>query len=133
MAGALSEIVDNSFGPARGNAHSVKIVYDAKARTLSVLDDGLGMDAIGRLFRHGDTIGRAVGDIGFYGAGGTKAILWLSDQVSIWTLRDGMVQSDSVQWAKWIKAESFDELGVSDVWKPCRTRQESCSCWARAR
>src|SRR5262245_14016923 len=107
MVGALSELLDNSFGPARGNANSVKVFYDAKARIISVLDDGRGMDVIGRLFQHGNTIGRAIGDIGFYGAGGTKAILWLSSQVSIWTLRDGMVQSDAVRWDKWINAESF--------------------------
>ena len=117
MVGALSELLDNSFGPARGNATSVKIFYDAKARIVSVLDDGRGMDAIGRLFQHGNTIGRAIGDIGFYGAGGTKALLWLSSQVNIWTLRNGMVQSDAVRWDKWIKAKSFDELGVSDEWK----------------
>ena len=69
MVGALSELLDNSFGPARGNANSVKIFCDAKARIVSVLDDGRGMDAIGRLFQHGNTIGRAIGDIGFYGAG----------------------------------------------------------------
>ena len=117
MAGALSEIVDNSFGPARGNANSVRIFYDAKARILSVLDDGQGMDAIGRLFQHGNTIGRAIGDIGFYGAGGTKAILWMASHVQIWTLRDGMVQHDAVEWKEWMEAESFAELGVSNDWK----------------
>jgi hypothetical protein len=117
MAGALSEILDNSFGPARGNANSVRIFYDAKVRILSVLDDGQGMDAIGRLFQHGNTIGRAIGDIGFYGAGGTKAILWMASHVQIWTLRDGMVQHDSVEWKEWMGAESFAELGVCDDWK----------------
>src|SRR5262249_6514352 len=76
-----------------------------------------GMDAIGRLFQHGNTIGRAIGDIGFYGAGGTKAILWMASHVQIWTLRDGMVQHDSVEWKKWMAARSFTELGVSDDWK----------------
>jgi Histidine kinase-, DNA gyrase B-, and HSP90-like ATPase len=117
MAGALSEILDNSFGPARGNANSVRIFHDTKARILSVLDDGRGMDAIGRLFQHGNTIGRAIGDIGFYGAGGTKAILWMASRVQIWTLRDGMVQHDSVEWKEWMETESFAELGVSDDWK----------------
>jgi hypothetical protein len=117
MAGALSELLDNSFGPARGNANSVKVFYDAKARIISVLDDGRGMDAIGRLFQHGNTIGRAIGDIGFYGAGGTKAILWMASDIQIWTLRDGMVQHDSVEWKKWMAAQSFAELGVRDDWK----------------
>src|SRR5215831_1043028 len=117
MAGALSELLDNSFGPARGNASSVKIFHDPKARIVSVLDDGRGTDAIGRLFQHGNTIGRAIGDIGLYGAGGTKAILWMASHVQIWTLRDGMVQHDSVEWKEWMEAESFAELGVSDDWK----------------
>ena len=117
MVGALSELLDNSFGPARGNANSVKVFYDAKARAISVLDDGRGMDAIGRLFQHGNTIGRAIGDIGFYGAGGTKAILWMASHVQIWTLRDGMVQHDSVEWKEWMAARSFADLGVSDDWK----------------
>src|SRR5262245_1872026 len=109
-------VLDNSFGPSRGNANSVKVFYDAKARIISVLDDGRGMDAIGRLFQHGNTIGRAIDDIGFYGAGGTKAILWVASHVQIWTLRDGMVQHDSVVWKEWMEAKSFDELGVSDDW-----------------
>jgi histidine kinase/DNA gyrase B/HSP90-like ATPase len=117
IVGALSELLDNSFGPARGNANSVKVFYEAKARVISVLDDGRGMDAIGRLFQHGNTIGRAIGDIGFYGAGGTKAILWIASHVQIWTLRDGMVQHDSVEWKEWMAARSFAELGVSDDWK----------------
>jgi Histidine kinase-, DNA gyrase B-, and HSP90-like ATPase len=117
MAGALSEILDNAFGPARGNASSVRIFYDAKTRILSVLDNGQGMDAIGRLFQHGNTIGRAIGDIGFYGAGGTKAILWMASHVQIWTLRNGMVQHDSVEWKEWMEAESFAELGVNNDWK----------------
>ena len=76
------------------------------------------MDAIGRLFQLGNTIGRAIGDIGEYGSGGTKAIMWLSSSVSIWTLRDGKMQQDSALWKEWMAAESFDEIGVSDDWHP---------------
>src|SRR5262249_16865950 len=64
-----------SFGPGRGNAITVTIFHDLTARTLTVLDNGRGMDAIGRLFQHGNSIGHSIGDIGEYGAGGTKALL----------------------------------------------------------
>jgi hypothetical protein len=46
--GAIAELVDNSFGPMRGNANKVIISFDRKARTIEVLDDGQGMDHIGR-------------------------------------------------------------------------------------
>jgi len=98
ISGALAELLDNSFGPGRGNATAVTIFHDLTARTLTVLDNGRGMDAIGRLFQHGNSIGHSIGDIGEYGAGGTKALLWLASRVSIWTLREQMVQRDHVIW-----------------------------------
>jgi len=69
VTGALAELLDNSFGPGRGNATAVIIFHDLTARTLTVLDNGRGMDAIGRLFQHGNSIGHSIGDIGEYGAG----------------------------------------------------------------
>ena len=84
-----------------------------------MLDDGQGMDHIGRLFQGGNSIGRAVGDIGEYGAGGSLAVLWLATKVETWTMRgDGRVMFDSVVWKKWIAAPSFKNLGVSDDWAP---------------
>ena len=117
--GAIAELVDNSFGPMRGNANKVIISFDPKARTIEVLDDGQGMDHIGRLFQGGNSIGRAVGDIGEYGAGGSLAVLWLATKVETWTMRgDGRVMFDSVVWKEWIAAPSFKNLGVSDDWAP---------------
>lgn len=116
IVGALSEIFDNSLGPLRGAAKRIDVFYDAKERHLMVLDDGNGMDAIGRLFQHGNSIGRGIGDIGEYGAGGTKALLWLSSAVTVSTLRDGNIQSDTVVWKNWFTATSFDQLNVNDDW-----------------
>ena len=106
-AGALSELVDNSFGPGRGNANFVQITYDITHRTLVVRDDGEGMQAIGRLFQLGNTIGRMVGDIGVYGSGGTYALLWLADKVELVTMRDGLVSGDTVDWPRCIKDNVF--------------------------
>jgi hypothetical protein len=116
VSGALAELLDNSFGPGRGNATTVTIFHDLTARTLTVLDNGRGMDAIGRLFQHGNSIGHSIGDIGEYGAGGTKALLWLAARVSIWTLREQMVQHDNVIWKNWFNLHSFDNANVSNDW-----------------
>ena len=115
--GAIAELVDNSFGPFRGDATNVVISHDLKMRTLTVLDDGKGMDHIGRMFQGGNTGGTGVGDIGEYGAGGKLAVLWLADHVDVATLRHGKVMRDSVIWKQWIAKPSFKDLGVSDDWE----------------
>jgi hypothetical protein len=117
VSGALAELLDNSFGPGRGNATTVTVFHDPTARTLTVLDNGRGMDAIGRLFQHGNSIGHSIGDIGEYGAGGTKALLWLASRVSIWTLREQMIQHDNVIWKNWFNLDSFDDANVSNDWR----------------
>jgi len=115
--GAIAELVDNCFGPFRGDASRAIISYDAKARTLVVLDNGKGMDHIGRMFQGGNTGGTGIGDIGEFGAGGKLAILWLAEYVDIATLRNGKVMRDSVLWKEWIAAPTFKNLGVSDDWE----------------
>jgi hypothetical protein len=107
VAGALAELVDNGFGPGRGNADTVKIWYDTGARTVTVFDNGQGMEQLGRLFQLGNTIGRVPGDIGIYGSGGTMALLWLARKVSIWTLRRRNVSYDSVDWKQCIRDDSY--------------------------
>lgn len=114
--GAIAELVDNSFGPVRGDASEVTITYDKKAGTLSVLDNGKGMDHIGRLFQGGNTGGTGIGDIGEFGAGGSLAILWLASHVDVATLRNGKVMRDDVVWADWIAASSFKDCNVSNEW-----------------
>jgi hypothetical protein len=116
VTGALAELIDNSFGSGRGNATAVTIFHDTGSRSLTVLDNGRGMDAVGRLFQHGNSIGHSIGDIGEYGAGGTKALLWLASKVSIWTLHDHKVQHDQVTWSEWFGLKSFDDANVSNEW-----------------
>ena len=114
VSGALSELVDNSFGPGRGDARSCHITYDTKARTFTVLDNGRGMTAIGRLFQLGSAAVRAPGDIGNYGYGGSYGILWLARRVEIWTLVNNRVQYDSVSWPEVFNASTFPL--VSNQW-----------------
>lgn len=115
MSGALSELVDNSFGPGRGNAERVIITNDQKNRWIRVLDNGSGMDNLARLFQLGNTIGRAIGDIGVYGSGGTMALLWLANSVDIWSLRAGKITHDSVDWRECIEAGKYPQ--ISGEWE----------------
>jgi hypothetical protein len=117
VSGALAELIDNSFGPGRGNANSVKIIYDAADRSLTVIDDGQGMEYIGRLFQLGNTIGHSAGDIGHYGSGGTLAIIWLPEWVSVETQRDGKVMGDQIRWSEIFQLEDFRDIGVSNQWR----------------
>ena len=114
--GAIAELVDNSFGPLRGDASEVAILFDKKAHTLIVIDNGKGMDHIGRLFQSGNSGGRGAGDIGEYGSGGSKAILWLASHVDVATMRNGKVMRDAVTWVDWFNASSFKDCNVSDEW-----------------
>lgn len=115
VAGALSELVDNSLGSGRGNADTVTIFHDTTHRVLSVLDNGVGMDAVGRLFQLGNTIGRSPGDIGLYGQGGTLAILWLPQEVKVYTMRNGMVSSYRMKWQEQFEAAHY--FAVPDDWE----------------
>lgn len=116
VSGALAELVDNSFGPGRGDASITHITYDTKAKVISVLDNGRGMSAIGRLFQLGSAPVRAPGDIGNYGYGGSFAVLWLARKVEVFTLAKGQVQYDTVDWDKVIASKTFPLL--SNSWEP---------------
>jgi len=117
VSGALAELLDNAFGPGRGNATTVKITFDPIGRTMSVTDDGRGMEYIGRLFQLGNTIGRTAGDIGHFGSGGTQAIIWLAEWVSVATERKGKIMADRIRWPEIFELEDFRDVAVSNEWK----------------
>jgi len=97
-SGATSELVDNALGRIRGDAKRVIIIHNRTKRQLTVLDDGRGMDHIGQLFQLANGSGVGVDDIGRWGSGGTKALMWLANEVAIWSLRDGKVMRDRIRW-----------------------------------
>lgn len=116
MAGALSELVDNSFGKLRGDAGCVWIDHDVTRRIIEVLDNGRGMDAVGRLFQLGNTIGRGPGDIGIYGYGGTQALIWAPSIAEVTTLRDGRVSHHRMNWQAQLDADHF--FSIPNEWAP---------------
>lgn len=116
VEGALAEFLDNSYGAGRGNATTVWIQYNQTERTVEIYDDGRGMKQIGLLFKLGAGVGAFKDDIGFYGSGGTYALVWLAHSASVITLkRDLGVMHDSVDWRKQIRIDKFPL--VSDEWK----------------
>lgn len=125
VSGALAELIDNAFGPGRGNATAVKITLDVTNRTLTVTDDGQGMEYIGRLFQLGNTIGRFAGDIGHYGSGGTQAIIWLPEWVTVATERNGKIMQDTIRWSDIFAMEDFRDIAVTNEWKNGRISEYS--------
>lgn len=117
VSGAIAELIDNSFGSGRGNASIVKITYDAIDKTLTVVDNGQGMEYIGRLFQLGNTIGHTAGDIGHFGSGGTQAIIWLAEWVVVATERKNKVMQDRVRWSEIFNMEDFRDIAVSNEWR----------------
>ena len=116
-SGAIAELIDNSFGAGRGNATAVSIAFDTAKRTLVILDNGQGMEYIGRLFQLGNTIGRTAGDIGHFGSGGTQAIIWLAEWVNVATERNDQIMQDSVKWEDIFDLEDFRDVSVSNEWQ----------------
>lgn len=116
VAGALAEIIDNSYGENRGAARNVWINYD-KPR-LTILDDGLGMEPhTAPLFTLGDGVEvRGGKDTGFYGIGGSEALIWLADKVHVYTLRDGQVSHGYANWKRCVERREFPS--IDHAWTP---------------
>jgi hypothetical protein len=117
--GALCELIDNSLGADRGNAEQVEIKWDKRKRILTIHDNGRGMEQVSYLFGLGDGTAGTNKDIGRYGQGGSAALLWLADQVKVWTVRDGeraytaqdfrtMLDGEQCRWPmvddRWVRA-----------------------------
>lgn len=107
---ALAELLDNSFGELRGQASHVWLTWSPKTRELTVCDNGRGMDDVADLFTLGKGTTSGAGDIGFYGVGGSEALLWLADQADVATLRDGRVARGKADWARCIAQMEFPEI-----------------------
>jgi hypothetical protein len=113
VAEALAELIDNSFGESRGNARNVDVVIDRKRRVITLTDDGHGTEDISALFTLGKGAPEGGDDIGRYGMGGSEALLWLADKVTVRTLRDGRCSGATVNWTSCINKEEFPTIDTS--------------------
>ena len=113
VAEALAELIDNSFGESRGNARHVDVVIDRKRRIITLTDDGRGIDDLSALFTLGKGAPEGGDDIGRYGMGGSEALLWLADKVTVRTLRDGKCSGATVNWTTCINKQQFPTIDTS--------------------
>ena len=106
---AVSEFVDNTFGPSAGNADLMTII-DAADGTMFV-DQGNGVSDLNLLFRLGDGNSRnSSTDIGRFGVGSKFGALTFGTHVTVMTVHNGRFHQFSVDWnevlesKKWPKA-----------------------------
>lgn len=105
LIGAVGELVDNSLG--HGLAKNITIVI-VNGIAIQIADDGIGMDDINRFFRLGDASAFADShNIGQYGVGATDASIFLGDETSVETVRDGLHHSMKVNWAEVDKTQQW--------------------------
>ena len=96
LSGALMEWVDNSL--QHGRAKNIAI-YIGNGENIAILDDGVGIDDINRVFTLGDA--SAYGDlsqIGQYGVGATDAMIFLGEKSTVETVRDKRKHKMTVDW-----------------------------------
>lgn len=113
VAEALAELIDNSFGEGRGNARNIDVKIDRRRRVVTLIDDGVGTEDISSLFTLGKGAREGGDDIGRYGMGGSEALLWLADKVTVCTLRDGRCSGATVNWTTQINKEEFPTIDTS--------------------
>ena len=96
---AVSEFVDNSFGPAAGNTDKIHMVETEDA--VIFWDAGAGVRDINQLFRLGDGSSRnSAEDIGKFGVGSKFGALTFGTKVTVMTVHDGTFHKFSVDWGK---------------------------------
>lgn len=107
LAGALEELVDNSLG--HGRAKNVRINID-NAGGISVIDDGIGIDDINRMFRLGDASAYgSSSEIGQYGVGAKNATIYLGDLVTVSSVRNGIKHTKTIDWGSVEKQGEWPE------------------------
>lgn len=94
---ALSEFVDNSFGPDAGSSENMTI--EVHKDRIVLRDDGRGFQDINALYQLGSGASRqSTRDIGLYGIGSKQAQLWIGATITIETIRDGRMHKHCVKW-----------------------------------
>jgi hypothetical protein len=90
---ALAELVDNSL-----DANAFRVTVDVTGKTVSVIDDGSGVQDICAMFTLGEHKGHAKKGIGLYGIGAKDAWLSCADTMTVETVRGGMLTKMSVDY-----------------------------------
>ncbi len=117
ISGALAEFVDNSFG--QGMSTQVAILDNRKLRTLTIQDNGVGMDQVGALLKlASDRVeAQSATDISQFGMGGSEALVWLSwtEWAEVWSVRNGELQYFKVDWNQVAESNKFPPVSRARV------------------
>ena len=107
---ALADIVDNSIS-AKAESISIRFAWDGDASTVTILDDGVGMDdaELDRAMRLGERSpleSRATDDLGRFGLGLKTASFSQCRRLTVASMRDGL--RNCLRWDLDILASSPD-------------------------
>lgn len=113
----ICELVDNAF-----DAEAKRVWIELGRRSITVCDDGTGMEDIDDAVRFGKgtRVGRRGGVLGQYGVGMTDALCKLGPRAEVVTLRGGELRKLRVDWEECLRNGHFPYL--SDA-KPQRARE----------
>ncbi|HBZ70785.1 MAG TPA: hypothetical protein DEP35_14040 [Deltaproteobacteria bacterium] len=113
----ICELVDNAF-----DADAKRVWIELARRSLTVGDDGSGMEDVNDAIRFGKgtSAGRRGSVLGRYGVGMTDALCKLGPKAEITTLRSGELRRLRVDWEECLRNDHFPYL---DEGRPQRTRE----------
>lgn len=89
----VGELIDNSI-----DAGATEVVVEFRGDSLSVHDNGSGIEDVSLLFRIGHRSGHGRPSTGRYGWGAKDALLLLGYQAKVETVRDGIETKFEVNW-----------------------------------
>jgi hypothetical protein len=89
------------------------VSIDRKRRIITLTDDGRGIEDISALFTLGKGAPEGGDDIGRYGMGGSEALLWLADKVTVRTILDGRSSGATVNWKACVAKEEFPTIDIT--------------------
>lgn len=113
----ICELVDNAL-----DADAKRVWIELGARSITVADDGTGMEDVNDALRFGKgtRAGRRSGVLGRYGVGMTDALCKLGPRAEVATLRQGGLRRLRVDWEECLRNEHFPYL---DEGRPARARE----------
>ena len=113
----ICELVDNAF-----DADAKRVWIELGRRSITVADDGCGMEDINDAIRFGKGTRsqRRGGVLGRYGVGMTDALCKLGPRAEIKTLRGGGLRRLQVDWEECLRNDHFPYL---DEGRPTRSRE----------
>ena len=119
---ALSEFIDNAFGPAAGDAKSCSIEFQPDC--IIITDNGRGIEDMNAMFTLAKSKSRSSkADIGRYGVGAKYAMLHFGDRVDVETVRKRRYHQRSVSWA-YVRRSGKWPLAYRSAGKPTRKAPE---------